>query len=902
MLVRTQSDAERVLFNRSWIGVDGGYETVNGTIVEFLLQQASDATELAQRARVLATLTELPDRRRNELAQAVNVVCRTIAAQGGQGKVSFALVRRGAHQFLEVCVQDSAEDDTSAQPSDEQDVESHSPERSTNAADTDNTESSAAPPEPDREQLERTTCFQRVGELVDHFESSGWPFAGAVIRMAQALSPAFAIPTESEVADWAAILKANTTLDALALAHRRAHSLELALTRARRQRALRTELAGRAAAENLTMLSAVVNKTKNAISIMDANGMISWVNEAFVNMTGYSATEAIGHRPDELLFGPSTEPAAVRALHRALSEGIEWTQDVMQYRRDGQTFWVESNIIPVHNARGELVRWIGVDSDITERRRTEDALREAKETAEANSRAKSDFLANLSHEIRTPMNAIIGMTELALTTDLNAEQRDYLDTVRSSADSLLGLLNSILDLSKIEAGKMPVESAEFSLRELVSDTLKALSGQAKRRRVTVSAQLPDDLPDRLIGDAGKLRQILFNLIDNAIKFTEDGQVVVKVDEQWRGSGEVGLHFSVQDNGIGIPAEQLDKIFEAFSQGDSSTTRKFGGSGLGLTITSELVRLLDGRIWVNSTVGEGSTFHFSLHLEVSKSAPAADSVASPGSTGAPNESGESEIQPLSVLVADDHAANRQLVTKVLGKRGHQCVEADDGQQVLSILRQQQVDVVLMDVQMPGMDGYQATKAIRQQETNSGRHLPIIAVTAHAMTGDREKCLAAGMDAYLAKPLRPSVLVDTVEATARLAHGLARKTRSDSIVEGGDMHETMEFDFSQALESLDNDTELLIDQMGFFLNDGPSLVDQIEQAIDKTDARQLELGAHRLKGLLARYAYHDAAGLAYDLERMGRERSLDSASDTCQQLRPMVRRLASAIRQYIAEQQS
>ncbi|MHB8952624.1 MAG: ATP-binding protein [Pirellulaceae bacterium] len=847
---------------------------MNATIAEFLLRHASDAKELAQRAKLLAALTQLPPQRRNELAEAVDMVCRSIATHGGKGKVRFSLVQHGGQRYIEVSVCD--------QPARE----------STDAA------RESSPPRPTADELE-SAVVQRVGELVDHFESSGWPVAGAVIRMAQTLSPAFSFPTDTEVAEWAQMLQANTTFDALTFALRRARSLETALHNVRSMQELRAGLAAQATdTENFTMLSLVISKTKNAIGIMEPDGTIVAVNAAFVQMTGYSAGDAVGKRYDDLLFGPSTDVLAASEYRRARAEGRELTQDLMLYRKDGGTFWVESDLIPVQNAVGQLTRWISIGNDITRRRQTEAMLRAAKETAEANSRLKSEFLANLSHEIRTPMNAIIGMAELALATELTGEQRGYLQTVRSSSESLLALLNDILDLSKIEAGKMDMEVIDFHLADVVSNTVKLLEVKAQQKGIRLEAQISADLPEVVRGDPMKLRQILLNLVGNGLKFTEQGEVVVSVTQQWRSEVEIGLHFTVRDTGIGIPAPQLDKVFQAFQQGDASTTRKYGGSGLGLTISSELVRLMAGRIWVQSTVGEGSTFHFTVRLKLG-SVPALPPATMPLALPAPDPGPQvpspvsSAARQLQVLVADDHDANRSLVTTVLRKRGHVCVEAVNGHQVLDALAEQTFDVVLMDVQMPVMDGFQATAQIRQRESLQGGHVPIIALTAHAMTGDREKCLLAGMDAYLAKPLRPAELVRLVESVPE--RKTSAGTQTQPVAAG--TSSAAGYDLQAAQESLDNDVDLLISQMSFFLNDGPVLVGQIDQAICENDSHQIQLAAHRLKGMLARYAFTEAAGLAAALEEKGRRGALEGAAELTRQLAPLVARLSDGIREFI-----
>jgi len=986
---------------------------VDATIAEFLLKRESDAGELARRARVLAALAELPARRRRELEEAVGQVCRAIAAHGGTATVRFALTERLGQRFVEVSVQDQrpANGSGSGGPSGEEVGE---------------------------------TAIERVAEMLDHFETSSRAVAGAMIRMGQALSPAFPALTEAEVAQWGELLRTRSAEDALMLAAQHCRYLSLALGHVRQQEQLRRGLGPDATAEeNLAVLSLVASKAKNPVSIMEPDGTISWVNEAFVQMTGYSPLEATGKRPDELLFGPSTEEAAVRQFQQALRNGHELTQEILLYRQDGRTFWAECNLIPVHDQNGQLTRWISIDMDITKHRQTEEALRRAKEQAEASSRLKSEFLANMSHEIRTPMNAIIGMTELALTTHLTPQQREYLETVQSSAESLLQLLNDILDLSKIEAGKLVIEQVDFNLAEVIRETLRALAVKAHEKGLELVAHVPMDLPQHLRGDPVRLRQILFNLVGNAVKFTERGEVVLDVEEQWRSDEEVGLHFAVRDTGIGIPPEKLNRIFEAFTQADSAITRRFGGTGLGLTITAELVRLMGGKIWVQSAVGKGSTFHFTLQLKLAPSpappadrpevaqlegrrvlvvddnatnrrildellrhwklqptladsaraaldeleeasrcdqpfdlvlldammpemdgfqlaetirrrpnlkcgtvmmlssadrpdsmarcrqmgitsylvkpvtaaslldailaaigakatptppppstpSPAAPPDERPAETAAPE--GEPAPVRLRILVVDDHDANRRLATTVLSRRGHKCVEATDGHQALAALQREPFDVVLMDVQMPNMDGFEATRAIREKEKTTGKHLPIIALTAHAMAGDRDKCLAAGMDSYLAKPLRPRELVSLVEHMVGATTGV----RADAVTRETTTHGLCDFDV--ALESMDNDLELLVQQMEFFLNDGPVLMGQIHRAIDNRDARQLELAAHRLKGLVARYACHQAAQLALKLEQMGQQNQFDEAKATAEQLGPLVEQLVREVRGYIQQ---
>jgi signal transduction histidine kinase/ActR/RegA family two-component response regulator len=413
--------------------------------------------------------------------------------------------------------------------------------------------------------------------------------------------------------------------------------------------------------------------------------------------------------------------------------------------------------------------------EIAVRLQAEEGLREATAAAEAGNRAKAEFLANMSHEIRTPMNGILGMTDIALETQLTPEQREYLQMTKSSAESLMTIINDILDFSKVDAGKLEMESIEFDLRDLLSQCAKTFARKAAENGVNLTCVIRPEVPDFVLGDPTRLRQVVVNLLGNALKFTPKGEIALQAQREPSASGQVLLHFSVRDTGVGIPAEKQHVIFAPFAQADGSTTRKFGGTGLGLTISSRLVQLMGGAIWVESQVGAGSTFHFTAcfgRAQTPHPLLAADGTALPSkpaeSAGlaSPN-SLPAECHGLRILLAEDNLVNQRVALRLLEKHGHCVALATNGRQALDALLWDHFDVVLMDVQMPEMDGLEATAAIREEEKKTGAHLPIIAMTAHSMKGDREECLAAGMDGYVAKPIRSEELFAVIEeVTSRL----------------------------------------------------------------------------------------------------------------------------------------
>jgi len=636
----------------------------------------------------------------------------------------------------------------------------------------------------------------------------------------------------------------------------------------------------------------IIEDMHDAYYEMDLKGNLTFFNDALCKLHKRSREELIGTNNRDYMDAETGKE--IVSLYKQIYDTGEPVRGVVwkRTRPDDADRWFEFSASLIRDTAGRPAGFRGISREITQHILDAEALLKAKEGAEAANRAKSEFLANMSHEIRTPMNGIIGMTDLALDTDLSSEQREYLDMVKVSADSLLSIIDDVLDFSKIEVGKLDLDPINFELRRSIDDVLKTLALRARQKGLHLGSHILPDVPDALIGDPGRLRQILVNLIGNSLKFTSEGEVVVHIAADSLNEEDALLHFSVSDTGIGIPTDKQDLIFEAFSQADGSTSRRYGGTGLGLTISSKLVAMMDGRIWVVSQPGAGSTFHFTARFGTRREERRSDEITKSECRGVlePVVDDTGRKPSYHVLLAEDNAVNQRLVVRLLEKHGHTVVVTGDGHQALAALERESFDLVLMDMQMPEMNGYEATAAIRDREQMSGGHVPIVAMTAHAMKGDRERCLESGMDGYVSKPIKISDLFDAIDGIASL-RGPDLRVRAPLHVQSDTVFETEE-----ALSRVEGDLEFLLGLAASFLDSCPSLLTKIYGAIASRDGPELEGTAHHLKGAAGNLGAKTVCGAAERLETMGREDRFDGASEACLKLTSEIEQLRVALAEF------
>ena len=786
------------------------------------------------------------------------------------------------------------------------------------------------------------------------------------------------------------------------------------------------------AASNAKLNAVLAGATEVAIIATELDGVITVFNSGAERMLGYSADELIGkHTPERFHHAPevarretelTTEfGRAIRGFDVFVEYARRGGHDIREWtyvRKDGTLLTVNLAVTALHDAAGALSGFLGVATDITQRKQTEAALQRAKEAAEQAVRAKSEFLAIMSHEIRTPMNGVIGMTGLLLDTPLSPQQRDYAETARSSGEALLSIINDILDFSKIEAGKLDLEVVDFDVRELAEEVLDMFAEAAQRKGLELASLIYHTVHTAVRGDPGRLRQVLTNLISNAVKFTNEGEVVLRIKQVEASQTSTLLRCEVSDTGVGIAPEQRPLLFRAFSQADASTTRKYGGTGLGLAICKQLATLMGGDIGVDSTLDRGSTFWFTARLERQPAAapalatstpelrgrralvvddnqtnrtilreqltpwglhvdgvddphralevlhdavrhdtpydlaildlqmPGMDglqlaaaikgdpalatlplllltSLGQPASTDELRQRGihacltkpvrQSELRhclvglvapsnatvqpadmtqahtvrapvriPGRVLVAEDNAVNQRVAVHLLERLGVRADVVANGLEAIEALSRIPYLAVLMDCQMPELDGFEATRRIRAREREAGGHTPIIAMTANAMRGDRERCLAAGMDDYISKPVKQPDLAQALGPWLRSPGTAAAAATADA-----------NLDTAALLERCGGDSQLLSELAELFLTGHPQQLAAIRTAVERGDSKALELAAHTLKGALGNFGAHTAVALALRIETLARHGDLSEAHRACAELEREIDSLKPAL---------
>ncbi len=573
---------------------------------------------------------------------------------------------------------------------------------------------------------------------------------------------------------------------------------------------------------------------------------------------------------DKYLF-PACLERFMAAFDGCLINKQSFKVDLRIVREDGEMVPVEIQGKPVLDFNGNLEKVIGTIQDISMRKRIEQELLDAKELAERNALAKQEFLANMSHEIRTPMNAIVGFSKLLLGTPLSEPQKEYLQAIDQSGAALLTIINDILDLSKIEAGKMHFDAIPFRVADILNALKDIFKQKALESGIEFNVQMGPDVPEVVVGDAPRLKQVLINLVSNALKFTAQGEVEVEVKLLKSGEKEVQLMFEVADTGIGIPLDKQQAIFESFTQASSETTRKFGGTGLGLTISKRIVESQGGKLAVQSTPENGSLFFFELTFAL----PTAETQLLP--TSASNSTNSTQARPLKVLVAEDNHLNQRLATIVLTNLGHTPIIARNGLEAVALLQTEFPDIVLMDVQMPEMDGLEATRAIRALADPVLRNIPIVALTAHALRSEIDRCLDAGMNAFLAKPFQADVLAAKIAEFASAGQQMPILAVSKS--------QPQALDLGHITDMVGNDASFRKELIGIFLTEVPKAIHQMQQAMQYGDSAALAKVTHSIKPSLLLFKVPNASALLSEIE---------SALDTQKHLETVVPHVEDLIR--------
>ncbi len=614
--------------------------------------------------------------------------------------------------------------------------------------------------------------------------------------------------------------------------------------------------------EELEKLASAATKSYNSVIIRDRNGKIEWVNDGFTKLSGYEIEEVRNTLGEILKNGNHPDILNQKVYYeRLFHEKMPLSFESLNYSKNGQKYWAITTLSPVLGNDGELERIISIDTDITDRKQMEEdlvlankisehslrkgnkALSEltiAKKQLEESMKVKEQFLANMSHEIRTPMNAIVGFTNLLQKTKVTPDQSQFIEAIKTSGENLLVIINDILDFSKIESGRITFEQIPLRLSTIIASLSEMMLPKSMEKNIRLSTRIDKKIPDNLIGDPTRLSQILLNLAGNAVKFTEKGEIRITVDLLEESKEAVNLKFAVSDTGIGIPQSKLNSIFEGFTQATNETTRKFGGTGLGLSIVKQLVELQGGSVFVESKLGEGSTFFFLLSLRKNLS-PYRNENGKPNDETIDSEA----LNGVNLLLVEDNYLNQVLAKKVLTDWQLKVEVAENGLVAIEKLEKNDFDLVLMDIQLPEMDGYEATRHIRKKMKRPKSNVPIIAMTAHAISGEAEKCFEAGMDDYVSKPFDPKDLFLKMATVLKKKQVFPTPITQETTKEKKDMDIQKYTDLDYLKQLSNGSNEFVLQMINLFKEQTPVALAAIEKAFEAKDWKALRATVHKIK---------------------------------------------------------
>lgn len=608
--------------------------------------------------------------------------------------------------------------------------------------------------------------------------------------------------------------------------------------------------------EVINKLSLVAQSTENGILIANNNGIVEWVNDGFTRITGYSNEEILGRTPSSVMLGPNTNMETINFAIKKQEAREPFYIEVLIAHKSGKAVWISVVNTPVKEENELKGKHIEIISDITEKKKTEFQLIRAKEIAEQSAKVKEQFLANMSHEIRTPMNSIIGFTDLLIHTKLNSDQQDSVNAIRQAGENLTVIINDILDFSKIEAGKLNIEHTPFSFSEVIKTIKSLFTLKAQQKNIKLIINIDHKIPEALIGDAVRLNQVLINLVSNALKFTSKGWVELNADLKSIAEKRCIIQFRVEDTGIGIPKDKLDMVFQSFTQASSDTTRKYGGTGLGLTIVDQLVKLMGGNLYLKSNEGTGTLFSFTLEFEQGNE----DDIVFSNKLNLSAE--ENTLQGMKILLCEDNEMNQRLVEKIIRKQWKAELDiAPNGKIGFDFFKKGNYDIILMDVQMPEMDGFETTRRIRKYRDKEKAQIPIMAMTADALVEERKKCFEAGMNDYLSKPFKQGELLNKILLLTGKngEQNIERKTEFNVIN-------------TESLKELTGGDDLfMVEMIEIYLRNTPVMLKEIKSSFKKHDFEKLKRTAHKIKSSFGMMGMIEPLNIAAEIEQSDEKNS-------------------------------